>query len=361
MFGLQETRIALPADLRPLLVTLLAVEEEFDWSADFDRSCTAVSSVERLRDAQRLFDEMGVRPALAVTYPVATQASSAAVIRDLVAGGKADVGAHLHPWVTPPHEESLTRFNSYPGNLPPALERQKLAELVAAIETNIGASPRFYHAGRYGFGPNTGRFLEELGFEVDLSAAPPLDCRDDGGPDFSAMTCEPRWFGHRRALLGVPTTGAFVGRWQSRPDRLYRLLRHPLLSWAHLTGAAARLGLLDRLRLSPEDYAPSDHRRLIEALIGRGHRVFTFYFHSPTLKPGCTDYTRSEDDVRRFLERCRAFFRYFRDEIGGEFVTPTELHARVARCAPPPLPAGHAPEGVGSAALSARTGPFRPA
>ena len=36
-------------------------------------------------------------------------------------------GAHLHPWVNPPHVEEVNARNSYVGFLPEAVERDKLA------------------------------------------------------------------------------------------------------------------------------------------------------------------------------------------------------------------------------------------
>ena len=74
---------------------------------------------------------------------------------EFVDGGRAEVGAHLHPWVTPPAEEEVTRFNSYAGNLPLSLESSKIARLVEAIEASFGRRPIVYKAGRYGFGANT--------------------------------------------------------------------------------------------------------------------------------------------------------------------------------------------------------------
>jgi hypothetical protein len=329
VYGPNERIVALPSDFRPTLIVLIAVEEEFDWAADFDRNSTAVSSVARLEIGQRLFDEFGIRPALAVTYPVASQPASAEVLRSLVDRKVVEVGAHLHPWVTPPHEEQVTAFNSYPGNLPPALERAKLQALNTIIEQNLGAMPRFYHAGRYGLGRATAGIVEDLGFDVDLSCAPPLDFREDGGPDFSRFGSDPRWFGSKRRLLAIPTSGAFVGAWRWRPDFVYGAIKHRALAWAHLPGLFARLGLLERLRLSPEDYREADHRRLTEAMSASGQRIFVFYFHSPTLQPNCTVYTRSEADVAEFIQRCRRYFAYFRDVIGGEFATPSEVAARL--------------------------------
>ena len=47
------------------------------------------------------------------------------------------IGAHLHPWVNPPFVESVSNYNSYPGNLPGALERAKLHKLTSRIEQSF--------------------------------------------------------------------------------------------------------------------------------------------------------------------------------------------------------------------------------
>jgi len=40
-------------------------------------------------------------------------------------------------------------------------------------------------------------------------------------------------------------------------------------------------------------------------------------YHSPSLEPGNTPYTRSEEDVRRLLDWLDEFYTFFREETGG--------------------------------------------
>jgi hypothetical protein len=316
--------VALPPEQPPILLVVIDTEEEFDWSAAFDRGQTGVSHMREIERLQRVFDESGVKPVYVVDYPIASQEEGAAPLRAIAASGRAEIGAHLHPWVSPPHDEEVTPRNSYPGNLPLELERAKLERLTQTIERGIGVRPRSYKAGRYGFGPNTAQLLEELGYEADLSACPGFDFASDGGPDYSSSTNEPSWFGERRRLLAVPNTGGYVGFLNQHPG-LYRFATRPGLAWTRLPGILSRLRAIERLRLSPEGFLPEDHRRFTRSLLARGVRVFSFSLHSPSVKPGCTAYVRSESERDQFLDRCRRYFDFFLREMRGVSMTALEL------------------------------------
>lgn len=319
--------VAARPERSPQLMVLIDAEEEFDWDGGFDRRATGVSAMARLPRAQAVFDRFGIVPLLAVDYPVASQPEGAAPIAELVADGRCVVGAHLHPWVNPPHEEQVTPRHSFPGNLPRELEAAKLASLTEAIEAGIGVRPRVYQAGRYGLGPNTASILEEQGYEVDFSTCPPFDYSSEGGPDYSHCPIDPFWFGRERRLLGVPVTGAFVGWMSEWGVPLHRFMQIPELRWARLPGLLSRLGALDRLRLSPEGFSVADQKRLTRVLLAAGVRTFTYSFHAPSLLPGCTPYVHDEGDVDVFLERMAEFLSWFAADLGGEFTTPLRLKA----------------------------------
>jgi len=316
--------IHLPPAQPPILLVVVDTEEEFDWSAPFDRAQTGVTHMRAIGRLQALFDEWKVRPAYVVDYPIASQEESARELRSIHESGRCEIGAHLHPWVSPPHDEEVNPRNSYPGNLPRELEREKLARLAQAIERSLGVRPRTYKAGRYGFGPNSAAILDELGFEVDLSPAPPLDFAGDGGPDYSRFRNEPFWCDGERRLLCVPSSGGYVGFLRGLPG-LYRAAIAPALAWTRLPGILSRLRAIDRLRLSPEGYRPNHHRRVTRSLLARGVRVFSFCFHSPSVKPGCTPYVQSERELEQFLDACRRYFQFFLGELRGVTMTPLEL------------------------------------
>ncbi len=325
--GLSPARspMSLPASQRPILLVVVDTEEEFDWQGGFDRTATTVEAMKELGRGQEICDEYGVRPAYLVDFPVAAQRQGFARVKEFVERGRAELGAHLHPWVSPPFEEELSARNSFAGNLPADLERRKIRRLVAQIEESFGMRPRVYKAGRYGFGPNTATILEDEGFEVDLSACPGFDFSDQGGPDYSLLTAEPYWFGSRRRLLGLPATGALVGLSRRAAPSLYRWANGARQSRLRLPGILARLGIVDRLHLSPEGFTFRELRRLTEFLVRRGGRVFTLSFHSPTLVPGHTPYVQSHADLARFLGRLRRYLEYFLVELEGITKSPLEV------------------------------------
>lgn len=319
----------LPPSEPPRLVVVVDTEEEFDWSAPFDRTATEVRAMSHQQRAQAMCARYGLAPTYVIDYPVASQPDGYAPIAEWVADGSATLGAHLHPWVSPPFEETVDTFHSFPGNLPRPLELTKLARLCEAIESAAGVRPTIYKAGRYGFGENTASILEGQGFEIDLSANPPFDYRDEGGPDFSGYSADPYWFGEQRQLLGIPGTGAYVGWWNAGAHRAYGWVSAPALAWSRLPGVLSRLGAIDRLRLSPEGYEPREMESLTRHLLARGTRVFTFSYHSPSLLPGCTPYVRTDADLDRFLGRFESYFEFFFGDLGGVPATPHEIRARL--------------------------------
>lgn len=317
--------VEIPRDQPPLLAVVVDTEEEFDWGEPLARANTRVSSSSAQARAHRIFERYGLKPTYVVDYPVASKPEGFGPLRELLADGLCEIGSHLHPWVTPPFDEQVCPRNSYPGNLPAALEREKLRRLTAVIEDNFGLRPVVYKAGRYGVGPATAGSLVELGYRIDTSVVPHLDLGADGGPDFRHCRAKPYWVGAGRALLEIPVTAGFAGALASLGPTLYRGLGSKAGLRLRLPGIAARLGLLDRIRLTPEGITHEEHRALTRALLGAGHRVFVFTYHSPSLSPGNTPYVRSEDELSAFLDRFRRYFDFFTGELGGRPATLTAI------------------------------------
>jgi hypothetical protein len=93
-----------------------------------------------------------------------------------------------------------------------------------------------------------------------------------------------------------------------------------------LPGIAARSGLLERIRLTPEGTGLAENIRLARSLYDQGCRVFSFTYHSPSLVPGMTPYVRSEQQLSAFLRTMDHFFTYFRKELGGRPSEPLEVY-----------------------------------
>jgi hypothetical protein len=323
--AMERELIHLPREARPILATVVHTEEEFDWDKPHDRNATGVQHMRHIGRAQAIFDEYGIVPNYVVDFPIASQDAAIGPLKSFADAGRALIGAHLHPWVSPPYVEEVNARNSYPGNLPRELETEKLARLTEQIEASFGTRPLTYLAGRYGFGANTAAILEELGYEVDISPAVPIDFSADGGPDYSGYTSDPYWFGNQRRLLVLPGTGGYVGWLRVGSTPLYRAVTSPFMRGIRAAGVCARLRLIERIRLSPEDYSEPEMRRLTRTLLREGVRVFVFSFHSPSVMPGGTPYVRSQLDLERFLDKCRRYFDFFTHELGGVAMTPLEI------------------------------------
>ena len=314
------------------LLIVVDTEEEFDWSKPFSRDETGTSSIPAQARAHEIYDRMGVVPTYVVDYPVATDPLAAAFLLGLKRSGRAEIGCHLHPWVTPPHAEEVSGRNSYHCNLPPELERAKIESITRAVETSFGERPTIFKAGRYGFGPNTRQVLIDLGYEIDCSQLPFTDLGRDEGPDFGGIRPDPFWLDEARTLLEVPLTIGFVGRAPQLGPPLRRMFDSALAERLRLPGILARADLVARSRLTPEGVTAEEQCALIEALVNRGHRTFSLTYHSPSLACGHTPYVRTEADLADFLGRIETVLTFFRDRIGGRFTTLSRLHRDYSEC-----------------------------
>jgi hypothetical protein len=314
---------------KPHLFIVVDTEEEFDWSAPFSRSSTGVTAIAEVWRLQEVAMPFNLRPTYVIDYPVAADSASGRRFREMAERGECEIGAHLHPWVNPPHLEPVTSRTSYPCNLDAELEMEKIRELKHTIVDRVGVTPRVYKAGRYGFDATTASTLEELDFDVDVSVNPHMDFTPEG-PSFAGFAAHPSVFGVRRRLVELPCTTGFTGLAHRNGERLHRLLSSMWAARLHMVGISARIGLLNRVMLSPEGNSLQEMKDLTETLLGDGVRTFALTFHSPSLKPGCTPYVRSLEDRDRFLDTLRQYFRYFVHELGGVPTTPAALFDSVS-------------------------------
>jgi glycosyltransferase involved in cell wall biosynthesis len=333
--------VAPAADPTPLLLTTVDAEEAFNWSADFSRAAADVTSMRSQHLAHRVFARHGVVPLYMADYPVVAQDAGCGPLRELLQDGLCDIGAQMHPWVTPPFNEHVCERNSYAGNLPVALELAKARHLTEVISGKLGITPRIYRTGRYGFGPRTADILKSLGYLADSSLAPcwPTPARHDD-PAAWASSPGPYWVDKDRTLMEIPVSAALVGRLAGwREERLASIAFHPRWRRHRMAGALSRLGLLERIRLTPEGMTVPEAKRLVRHMLAHGHRVFTLTYHSPSLEPGNTPYVRDLAQRDRFLDWLDEFYTFFREEVGGRNATWQEVRFGTA------APAGGLPGG----------------
>ena len=317
-----DEHISFPDSFGTRLSVSVDTEEEFEWGAPFSRDRHGTMAVAAIRTGQRYFTQAGVRPLYYVDTPVVDSDEGAAIFSELLADGSADVGVHLHPWVTPPFVEEVCARNSYAGNLPENVERAKLRHIRDRIAQRIGHRPIAYRAGRYGLGPNTHRLLIEEGFQCDSSVRTLFDYRDDGGPDYRYKRLKPYWTGPGNALLELPLTTVFTGFASRLGPRLFPFL--------HLAPGAravmARTGAMERIPLTPEGIPADKACQAIDVGLDRGIQLFNISFHSPSLAPGYTPYVRTQADLVRFYR----WFDQVLSHCTARGITPVSLEEIIA-------------------------------
>ncbi|WP_033921660.1 polysaccharide deacetylase family protein [Sphingomonas sp. 37zxx] len=318
-------RFAWPSDFGTRFAVCIDTEEEFDWDSPLSRDSCGVSAIDALPDMHRWFAARGVPLTYLVDHPVATTPSSIAVLRQLMADGVTTIGTHLHPWVTPPFDEIVSPETSFAGNLDPALEGAKLDVIGAAITQAFGVKPQIYRAGRYGLGPRSLGLLAKRGYRIDSSMRSGYCYTGQGGPDFRAIDNHAFRCGPEGAMVQLPLTTIYTGMLAGGGARLHDALGRVPKG----RGLASRLGLLDRVALTPEEMPLDAALTAIRAALDQGLTLLNFSFHSPTIVPGHTPYVRNARDLAAFY----AWWEGVLALLSARGVRPASGHALLAALA----------------------------
>jgi hypothetical protein len=314
------------ADFGTRFIVTVDTEEEFDWQQPIARENQGLDHLTRIGKFQQFCEGEGVVPLWLVDWPVAGAPLAADILRPALASRKAEIGIQLHPWVNPPFDEEVTAHNSFAGNLPRDLERAKLAALRDLTEDSFGTAPVVYRAGRYGLGPHTAALLKEQGVAIDSSVRALFDYSSAGGTNYQGFPVQPYWLDDEHTLLELPLTTTYWGMLRRQGDFIFpRLWRTP-----SMRGVLARLGLLERIPLTPEGVSVEEAIRGIDMALDDGLQLLVFSFHSPSLQPGHTPYVRSEDDLDRLYDWWRRVFAYL-DRRGVQSTSISQIMAKVLR------------------------------
>lgn len=319
---------------RPVCALAVDAEEDFDWDRPVVATAHTTTCMRNICELHEVVGAYGVRPTYLLTYPVLEDDDAVRLLRRQIARGRCEAGVQLHPWVNPPFEDGQIdgpgRGASYSGNLAPGLESRKLLALKQLFAERLGAEPRIYRAGRYGFGRDTAALLEAEGFAIDTSVAPRTSAVEDGGPDYTGYDYRPFWFGEHRRILELPLCRSIVG-WGGRlAPPVYRALSSPALRRLRAPGIATRLRFAERITLSPEGNDVGAMLRLLRHLLARGQTVFVLSFHSSSLAPGRNPYVRSRADLHGFYDRLSGILDAMATRLDVRFASLAELPLHLA-------------------------------
>ena len=304
--------------------------EEDDWGS-YRTGDFSLENITRLPWLQGIFDRYRAKPTYLISYPVAAGPVSQRILSKLVEDGCCEIGAHCHPWNTPPFEEEITERNSMLCNLPAELVNRKTEVLHETIIDTFGVNSRSFRTGRWGFGENVARAVYRLGYEIDTSVTPFVDWTEYQGPDFSRTRAEAYRFDPgdvmcRKAdglLLEVPATTGFYQERTSICSSARRAILSGPMARLRLIGLLDKLGLVNFRWLSPELSSGAEMVRLARTMMKLGSSFLNMSFHSTTLLPGKSPFVRDEADLGRFIANIEEFLQ-FAGENGMTFALLSE-------------------------------------
>jgi|GEM_PF-201021 len=319
----------------PHLMIVMDVEEEFDWRRPHPGVAWDFNALDGMKTFQSAMTNLGMPVCLLVDYLVATIPQAAETFRGWVETGEVEIGSQLHCWITPPHVETDPALTSFQCNLESELERKKIETITETIESLIGSRPEVFRAGRYGFGPATAQILKEMGYKVDISIMPNSSYRfEGGGPDATRVPDFPFWLDVERTLLEIPVTRGVIGGWKNGfYRRPWRVFDSPLSRSLMLPAVLARLGILERITLSPEGQSYEDMVRLVEEQLNWSKSVFCISFHSSSLTPGGSPFVQSDKDVAELIDRTARLVEYLTQTHGFVPSTPMTYYGAVQQLA----------------------------
>ncbi|HVN87975.1 MAG TPA: hypothetical protein VMW17_24300 [Candidatus Binatia bacterium] len=323
----------------PAFVITLDTEPDNEWGRP------RVPTTHNARFIPR-FHELCVTSGLKVTYLMTLEMAEDDYLREYLRprlrAGECEVGAHLHPWNTPPIvavTDDDFQHHPYPFEYPVEVQRDKLHTLVTAIERHYGVRPLSYKAGRWGLDGAHAQILDDFGFVADTSVCPGInwgpskgDPRRSGGPDFSRAPHLP----YRLSADDVCRAGS-LRVWEVPPTIVfYSALGRYLPGVRALYARHRRVRrLFDRQHLGSQWLRPYPHMtvarlaRVIELARRSGTPVLNCTFHSSELMPGGSPYNRTEASIENLFERLTGFVAYVR-QLGLRSATLSEACAHLA-------------------------------
>jgi hypothetical protein len=303
------------------LIVTVDTEADNQWAYDGRISLENLRCLPRF---QALCEMHGFVPTYLLACEVLEDRAFVGHLRQWRKGGRAEIGAHLQPWTTPPYmaeEERDRAMQAFPSELPASWFERKLSNLTGRIGDATGESPRSFRAARWGLNGSMVRTLAENGYVVDCSVTPKISWKvqrgmhgGPGGPDYRRAPLEPFELSTkdvcrpgRSGLLEVPVTVIYTGAWIRERGRLS--------SWFTRLPEGPVRRVLDRLVFGRKwlriarGSRVTDWEKIHDAAVRNGLDVLEFMIHSSELLAGGSPLSRNADDAAFVYESLEEMFR----------------------------------------------------
>lgn len=299
---------------------ILTVDAHEDMPEGRVSAQTTLRSLEAIPRLQAICDRLGVRPTYFCDWPVATRAARTA-LPGLLADGRCEIGALLHPWVTPPFDVHENRLAAVaPHRLNSAALGAKCAALTEALTNAFGRVPRAFRAGGFGFNGACLQVIERQGYTLDSSVTPFHDATPGGGADHRCAPDVPyfpdRQFVDRRGGSRVLEVPLGIGYDRAIPEALERTLAG-LAPEGRAARALGQVAGVQRIWLAPATASNEGMCRLAERLVAADRPLLHVYLRAVDLFAGAAPASRTEAAAEQNLEKTERFLAYALHTLGA--------------------------------------------
>lgn len=303
---------------------IITVDTEADnqWKSDE----VSLNNINFLPRFQSLCEKFSFTPSYLLSYEVLKSESAVRMLKTWQKQGRAEIGAHLHPWTTPPFDNGslINKEHSFPCELEDKQLLLKLETLTKAIKEKFGFSPTSFRAGRWGLDHRVANYLLELGYLVDCSITPKISWQNtkglkggSGGPDFRQAPIFPYFLNKKNinkvadnGLLEIPMTIIYTGKFIKEgkiafwfaslpPSFLKKVLNKFIfkMTWCRIFPESKVKDLIAVYKSAQKNNLP----------------VLEFMIHSSELMPGGSPYAKTDLAVEHLYKKLELFFSFLKE------------------------------------------------
>jgi hypothetical protein len=309
------------------LVISIDVEEEGLFSRSYLRTPPGVENVRELPRLKFITSEFGFPLTLLTTYRVAVSPACQEILLYFRDPLRAEIGAHLHHWSTPPFEILPYSEPVRSDLLPLSLLEAKFETLLSSVRDNLGVVPKAFRMGRFDTGKKVCQLLPKFGLIVDSSVVPLR--RTSEGPDHflapaDPFMCVPDLSQPGNSILEVPLT--IVPILRDAPQLIHRLASNVSESKREAVFTCFRY--IASAGIHPAWFPLQSMKLAARLHHSRNGKVLNMFLHSSELKPGASPSFPTERAVNSLVDKIRKFLAWLVRTGPVEGVTLSQLYAR---------------------------------
>jgi hypothetical protein len=176
---------------KPFFITI-DTEGDNGWDRPQFNETKNAQGVERF---QKFCESFGFKPIWLTNYEMSMDSTFVKVAKEAISNNMCEIGAHIHPWNSPPDSyltEADYKYLPYLIEYPDEVMEEKIAFLTKHLEDVFWEKIISHRAGRWATNEKYLNYLSDYGYKVDCSVTPLINWENSkgspngsGGPDYS--------------------------------------------------------------------------------------------------------------------------------------------------------------------------------